>query len=378
MFVVIISYSVWFFRIIVENLINPMILLIVFFVFSILFSFLCSVLEAVLLSITPSFIRGLQKTKPQLSQTLQEYKKDIDKPLSAILTLNTLAHTAGAIGVGASVEGAFGHNAEIDFGLFKMGAEPLVAGLMTLAILILSEIIPKTWGANNWKRLTPFTVATLRFLMFALYPLVWVSQLITKSLKNEKNRSVLSRADFAAMTEEGAKTGALDQSESAIINNLLRFEHLKVRKIMTPKSVMLMAKEDMTLRAFYSKHHPIQFSRIPVYQKDKDDITGVMLKDDLLQNLTEDKDDILVKDIKREVAIVNENMELATLFAQQTEKRQHLNIVTDEFGAVVGIVTLEDIFETLLGKEIVDEFDKVVDMQELAKKKWEEQNKQNK
>lgn len=356
-----------------------MLLLVLFFVISILFSFLCSVLEAVLLSITPSFIQGLSKEKPQLAETLREYKKDIDKPLSAILTLNTIAHTAGAIGVGASVESAFGHNAEVDFYLFKIGAEPLVAGLMTLAILILSEIIPKTWGANNWKALTPFTVRTLRVLMFILSPLVWVSQLITKSLKNDKNRSVLSRADFAAMTQEGEKTGALDKSESAIINNLLKFEHLKVREIMTPKKVMLMAHEDTASMEFYKAHHPIQFSRIPIFKDDKDHITGVILKDELLQNLTEDKDDIPLKDLKRPVNFIPQDMELATLFLQLTEKRQHLNIVTDEFGAVLGIVTLEDIFETLLGKEIVDEFDRVVDMQELAKKQWEEeQNNQDK
>ncbi len=352
-----------------------MLYLILFFVVSIVFSFLCSVLEAVLLSITPSYIQTVTKENKSLGMKLMYYKKDIDRPLSAILTLNTIAHTVGAIGVGASVKSAFGETMKFDFYFFEIGAEPMVAGLMTLAILILSEIIPKTIGANNWKRLTPFTVRSLRVLILVLQPLVWLSQLITKSLKNEKDRSVLSRADFAAMTAEGEKTGALDKSESTIINNLLAFEKLTVREIMTPKTVVLMANEEMTVSEFYTEHDPLPFSRIPIYRQDKDNVTGIVLKDELLKHMAEDKDDVKLKDLKREVAVVEDDLPLTGFFEQLTNKKQHLNIVVDEFGIVLGIITMEDMFESLLGKEIVDESDRVVNMQELAKKKWAERFK---
>jgi len=355
-----------------------MILLIFFFLFSILFSFLCSVLEAVLLSITPSYIQRAIMEETSVGTTLKEYKRDIDKPLSAILTLNTIAHTVGAIGVGAQAGHLFGENYIDVAGLFSISYESIIAGGMTLAILILSEIIPKTIGANNWKRLAPFTVRSLRVMIWILKPLVWLSQLITKTLKKDKDRSVLSRADFAAMTREGEQTGALDKSESAIIKNLLAFERKTVRDIMTPKTVVTMANENTSLRAFYDGNNPLPFSRIPIFKETRDHVTGIVLKDELLQNLVEDNGTLQLKEIKRSIDFVQDDMPLPKLFESLTNEKQHLFIVSDDFGVVVGIVTMEDLFEDLLGKEIVDESDAVVDLQKLAKEQWEKRAKKNK
>lgn len=350
-------------------------LLILFFILSILFSFLCSVLEAVLLSVTPSYVQVKLQEGSVTGKLLSEYKEDIDKPLSAILTLNTIAHTVGAIGVGAQA-GALFEDKDIPlWGEFAISYESIVASLMTLAILVLSEIIPKTIGANSWQTLAPFTVRTLNVLLWILRPFVWLSQRITKTLKKDKDRSVLSRADFTAMTKVGEESGALEEHESKIIKNLLEFEKLSVRDIMTPKTVLIMGKENELLKDYYNENTPLRFSRIPVYREDRDDVIGIMLKDDLLQKLVEAKGDTPLKDIKRDVSFVQDDMPLPALFDHFTTKRDHLSMVVDNYGSVVGLVTMEDLFETLLGQEIMDEMDEVADLQKLARRKWEERFK---
>lgn len=345
--------------------------LILFFILSIGFSFLCSILEAVLLSITPQFIRQEKNKGAAYAETLDKFKEDIDKPLSAILSLNTIAHTVGAIGVGAIAGKLFGEN-HIDLGFMSISAEQIIATLMTLAILILSEIIPKTIGANNWRGLTPFTVRTLRLLMWILHPLVWVSQTITKRLKKDKAKSVLSRVDFAVMTREVEESGALDVAETTIIKNLLNFEKKYVREIMTPKTVMFMIEEDMTFAEFneQKKHHI--FSRIPIYNDTRDNITGMILKDDILQSLADGTTDRPVKEVKREIDFVEMNKTLVELFQFFAKKRRHMAIVVDEYRTVQGLVTMEDMFETLLGYEIMDESDEVEDLQKLAKQQFKE------
>lgn len=350
-------------------------LLILFFVLSIAFSFLCSVLEAVLLSVTPSYVQVKLQEGTVTGKLLSEYKDDIDRPLSAVLTLNTIAHTVGAIGVGAQAGAIFGDKADMDLGFFHLSYESIIAALMTLAILVLSEIIPKTIGANSWQALAPFTVRTLKVLLWVLKPFVWISQKITKTLKKEKDRSILSRADFTAMTMVGAESGALEKHESTIIKNLLEFEKLDVRDIMTPKTVLIMGRETLSLKDYYQENTPIRFSRIPVFRENRDDVTGIVLKDELLQKLVEAHGDIPLKDIKREVSFVQDDLALPALFDHFTAKRDHLSMVVDNYGSVVGLVTMEDLFETLLGQEIMDEMDEVADLQKLARRKWEERFK---
>lgn len=343
--------------------------LFLFFTLSIVVSFFCSMWEAVLLSSNPSFIYRMQREKPQIGHLLTKMKTDIDRPLSAILTLNTFAHTVGALGVGVQAGKLFGTQ---QFSILSISItfESLIAGAMTLAILILSEIIPKTIGAVFWQQLTPFTVSSLRVLLVVLAPFVWMSKGITRMVKTEKGQSVFSRADFAAMADVGLQSGALDREEKSIIQNLLRLENLKVRDIMTPRSVIVTVDENMRMDEIYKEVKPMVFSRIPVYQENPDNISGVILKDNLLENLAQDKHSVKASEIRRNILFVNDNFTVAKLMDTLILNREHMAMVEDAFGSIVGLVTMEDLFETLLGLEIVDESDKVEDLQKLALEKW--------
>lgn len=324
-----------------------------------------------MLSITPSFVRRKISEGTPMGMLLAQYKKDIDKPLSAILTLNTIAHTVGAIGVGAVAGEAIG-TGPISPSI-PISWESVVATVMTLCILILSEIIPKTIGANNWRALSGFTVYTIKVMLWILAPLVWISQLITKSLKKEKDKPVLSRSDFTQMAIEGLSAGTLAREETELIKNLMDFEKMTVRDIMTPRSVAFIIDADMTVGDYLHSTPEKIFSRIPVYEDDKDNIVGIVLKDELLSNMAENKGSRKIKDIMMDVDTVRDDLALPKLFRGLTKSKQHLNIVKDEFGTLVGLVTLEDLFETLLGHEIMDESDKVVDLQEYARKKFIEE-----
>jgi len=345
-----------------------MITLFLWFSVSIVFSFLCSVWEAVLLSITPSYVRTEVSKGSSLGKTLEEFKKDIDRPLSGILTLNTIAHTVGAIGVGAQAGKVFSDSQGIDLGFMQLTMESIVAVVMTLAILILSEIIPKTWGANNWKSLAPFTVKSISFLVWILSPLIWITSQITKRMKKDKSKSVLTRADFLAQLNVGEASGAIAQEESNIINNLLRLEHIKVEDIMTPRVVMHSINESMTLQEYFDKNNEMRFTRIPVFQDKGDHIVGEVLKYDILRNIIDGNADNSLSSIKRPTLIVKESAHLKELFDQMTADNRHMAVVLDKHGSVTGVVTMEDLVETILGLEIVDETDGVVDMQVLARK----------
>ncbi len=338
-------------------------LLIAFFLVSIIFSFLCSIWEAVLLSITPTFTEKKVQEGGDIGHTLEAYKANIDRPLSAILTLNTIAHTVGAIGVGA--QGA------IIWGTSIMSTT-VVPVVMTLAILLLSEIVPKTIGANYWQELAGFTVRSLKIIMVILAPFVYISQIITRTLKKDKNASIFSREDFSAMADLGAKQGVLDKDESTIMRNLMLFESVLARDVMTPRTVMVAAPENITAREFHDSHSNLRFSRIPIFETSLDHVTGYVMKNDLLIRLVNNEGNTPLSAIKRDMIAIKENFPIPALFNHFTEKREHVALVIDEFGGTAGLVTMEDVIETLLGLEIVDESDHIVDMQALARKKWEE------
>jgi CBS domain containing-hemolysin-like protein len=337
-------------------------LLIVFLLVSILFSFLCSIWEAVLLSITPSFTQMQIQEGGELGRTLQEFKDNIDRPLAAILTLNTIAHTVGAIGVGAQATRIWGAS---------IMATAVVPVLMTLAILLLSEIIPKTIGANYWRELAGFTVRSLKLVMWVLAPLVFVSQIITRALKKDKDASVFSRADFGAMAELGSQQGVFDEGESNILRNLLRFNTIFAKDVMTPRTVMISADQNTSIRDFHNEHPHLRFSRIPIYEKSQDHITGYVLKDQILKTLVDRHGDDPLSSIRRDVLAVKETFPIPDLFSHFTAKREHIAVVVDDFGGTSGLVTMEDVIETLLGLEIVDETDNSHDMQEMARRQWE-------
>ena len=337
-------------------------LIILFFILSIVASFLCSVLEAVLLSTTPAFADSQLEENPEIGKELVSYHNNIDRPLSAILTLNTIAHTVGAIGVGAQAAVIWGDS------ILSTLVIPVV---MTLAILILSEIIPKTIGAVHWKKLAGFTVKTLKIIIVVLGPFVVVSQYITKFLMRGESKSVLSRSDFTAMADLGEKEGVINQQESSLMRNFMRFESVRAEDIMTPRTVVIAAQQDETLSDFHQRYPELQFSRIPIYENGIDNITGYILRDDLLAALIDNKDDQPLHSLRRDLDFVVKGYPLTELFNKLLTKHTHITLVVDEFGGTAGVVTMEDVIETLLGLEIVDEADSSVDLQELARNQWQ-------
>jgi len=330
-------------------------------------SFLCSIWEAALLSITPAYAEIKFQEDTKFGHRLKSFKDNIDRPLAAILTLNTIAHTVGAIMVGNSAAVAYPDN--------SMMTNIIVPVVMTLVILILSEIIPKTLGANYWEQLAGFTVNSLHWVIIALWPIIWVTQLITKRFKKDKSKSIFSRADFLAMADIGSKEGGLRQGESRIIQNLLRFNTILAKDIMTPRTVAKVANEAMLINDFYAENKQLRFSRVPIFKESKDHITGFILKDELLSAIINEKGAKPLTDIKRTITIVNEVLPIPDLFNKLMESREHIALVVDEFGGMAGIVTMEDVIETLLGMEIMDEFDSIDDMQRLARKNWERRAK---
>ena len=339
-------------------------LLIIFFLIALLFSFLCSLWEAVLLSITPSYAQIKLKEGSSVGKQLQVFKQNIDQPLAAILTLNTIAHTVGALGVGAQAAQIWAVSNPIITGF-------VVPALMTMAILIFSELIPKTLGANYWKQLCNFTVKSLVWLIKILYPLVWFSQLITKKLKKDKAQAVFTRSDFLAMTELGQQEGVFAQTESHLINNLLQFNSVQASDVMTPRTVVIKVEESKTISAFYEANKNLRFSRIPVYEAgNQDHIQGFILKTELLEKMLSNEGDQPVSSILRPISMIAENYPIPDLFNDFLEKSEHICVVVDEFGGMDGIVTMEDVIETMLGKEIIDEMDNTEDMRELARLRW--------
>lgn len=339
-------------------------LLIFYLTLAIAVSFLCSILEAVILSITPSYVAVLEKKKPKAGETLRKLKEDIDRPLSAILSLNTIAHTVGAAGVGAQAQVVFG-NAYV----------AITSAILTLLILVFSEIIPKTLGARYWKQLALFSGSVIKFLIFITYPLVILSKGITSMLSSENNEPTISREEFSAIAEKGFEEGVFQEEESNIFKNLIRFNSLKVRDIMTPRIVVVKFQEDRTIHEILEGQEELRVTRIPIHGESEEDISGYVLKTDLYKSMYHGVGDKTLKEIKRDVLIVPENISLKTLFERLLEKQEHIAVAVDEYGGFSGVVTMEDVVETLLGMEIVDEFDAIEDMQTLARKKWRERAK---
>lgn len=329
-------------------------------------SFLCSVLEAVLLSSPMSFVSMLEKEGRPGAALLKKYKQDIDKPISAILSLNTIAHTVGATGVGVQSEALFGSQ------YFA-----LTSAVLTLLILILSEILPKTIGAAYWRTLAIPAARIIHVLVFVTYPIVLMSELITSIFSNRKQVLSVSREEVSAMVTVGAEEGVFEKKENRMIQNLLKLDDIKARDIMTPSSVVEMAEESMTLREFYQNDAFRTYSRIPVYNDSNDDyINGYVLRQSILERLTEDKFDLRLSDIVRPVLTFQESEPVSNIWEKLLEKKEHISVIIDEYGCFRGLVTMEDVIETMLGTEIVDEKDKVTDMQEFAREKWQEQQEQ--
>lgn len=344
---------------------SDVILLIVYVMMALGFSFLCSVAEAVLLSVTPSYIAGLRKKQPAKAERLYRLKMtNVDRALAAILTLNTIAHTVGAIGSGAKATKVFG---SAWFGLFS--------AVVTLLILFLSEIIPKTLGATYWRPLAPLTANFVQLLIFLLYPLIWVSEKLTRLIGRGHTVTNFNREEFVALAGIGEKQGDLNIRESHIIHNLFKLKAIRAKDIMTPRTVMVALQKDLNVEEALAKERKAVFSRLPLYGRNIDDIDSIILRDDLLLAHAQQKNEMKLHELGRPIQAVEAAMPLNELLEFLLNHRQKLVLVVDEYGGTIGLVTMEDVIETLLGMEIVDETDRVEDMQALAREKWAQRAK---
>ncbi|WP_440874929.1 CNNM domain-containing protein [Thalassotalea sp. PLHSN55] len=326
-------------------------------------SFLCSILEAVLLSISPSFVANLQEKSPKHGKMVTKVKQNLDQSISSILILNTFAHTMGAAGVGAQALKVFGEE-----------SETIVALVLTLAILYFSEIIPKTLGANFWRSLAVPSAYIISFLVKLVFPLVWLSSQLTKLFSSGKNDTI-SRDEVLAFTALSHKGGAIAGQENQLVNNILGLKHAKTEDILTPRTVMHTLDENTTVSQAIEAEQTSIFTRIPVYQESTDNITGVILKAHLYEQERQGKGDVAIKEILMPLYRVSESFPVLNLLDLFIKRQEHIFLVEDHFGQTAGIVTLEDCIETLLGREIIDESDQVEDLQQLAKSKFRERLK---
>ncbi len=320
-------------------------------------SFICSVAEAVLLSVTTAYTRLLEQDGRKAGERLRLLKQDVDRPLSAILTLNTIAHTVGAAGAGAQAAVVFGSNM---LGVFS--------AVLTFLILVFSEIIPKTLGAFYWRQLAPAISFLLEWMIILLYPFVAMSNWITRLISHRKPLKGLSREEFSVMAELGEMEGELEDHESRILRNLLALRDTRVKDVMTPRPVLFSLPEELTVGEYSRDHGDEPFSRIPVYGQNQDQVLGFVLRSDLISAQGRGETQQMLKQYRRELPALVGAIDLLRAFEVMLEQGTHIMLVVDEYGGVDGVITLEDVFETLLGTEIVDEKDRTADLQRLARR----------
>jgi len=341
-----------------------MTLLLVYLFLALITSFLCSVVEAVLLSTPISYLKSKFENGDKDAEIMLKQKENIDKPLSAILSLNTIAHTVGAAGVGSQATIVFG---EAYFGI--------VSAILTLLILVVTEIIPKTIGANYNKELSVISARIINGMIFITYPLVAVSSSLAILLSRNKSELTTSREEISALASIGTQEGIFADKENRIIQNLIKLKSIRISSIMTPRVVLVTANQEMTLQEFLTNKEFLHFSRIPVYRVNRDDITGYVIRSFVFEKLAEDQFDLKLKDIKREIITFHESKTVFNAWDEMLAKREHISLIIDEYGGTEGITTLEDIIESLLGFEIIDETDKVEDMQHFALERWKNRQK---
>jgi CBS domain containing-hemolysin-like protein len=335
-----------------------MTLLLTYLILALSVSFLCSLTESVLLSISLSFVKTREEQGGKSAKLLKKFKDDVSLPLSSILSLNTVANVVGATGVGAQATALWGD--------VYLGA---VSAAMTVAILFLSEILPKSVGSRYWRSLAIPVVMIVNVMVIIMYPVVWISKGISKLISGKPQEKV-SREDIAALTDIGFEEGVFAESESKTIKNLIRSRSIKANEVMTPRTVVVSIKEDTRLTDFFEHADVRRHSRFPVYDKNPDNITGYVLKYDIIDRLGKGEGDALIRDIRRPVVICYENTTVPKLFDILLQKKEQIAVLIDEYGGMSGIVTLEDIIETIFGLEIIDESDTQVDKQQEAKEKW--------
>lgn len=339
--------------------------ILILFIFVIGVSFVCSLLEAVLLSVTPAYVSLKMKEKKKTGVLLEHLIENLNRPLTAVLTLNTLSHTLGSAAIAYRVHHQFG--------------EELVTAasiILTFSILIFSEILPKTLGANNWKSLAPFAAYVAQVLIIILYPIVIFSEWAHKSFAKKDLEPEITRDEMIATAEIGAEEGTIKAKESNIIKNLLMLDKVFVSDIMTPRSVFFALESDMNVEEVFNKYRPIRFSRIPVYHDNLDHVIGMTYRHKIHDALSNDNHSKKINELVSPIQTVSERLTVYQALDFFIKEKEHLALVTDEYGIITGLVTLEDAVETLLGVEIVDELDSVEDMRKYALEQWQIRKKQ--
>ena len=337
-----------------------MVALLVYLAIALGFSFFCSVSEAVLLSVTTAYIRVLRQRRRRSARLLQRLKDDIEAPLAAILSLNTIAHTVGAAGVGAQAAKVFGS-----------GSLGVTSAVLTFLILVFSEIIPKTLGTYYWRQLAPVVAFAVKYLVILLAPLVWFSRQLTGWMGAQPPLRGFSREEFAAMAQLGEQEGQLVDKEASILRNLFKLRDTRVEDIMTPAPVVFSLPADMTVDGFFNRHGASRFSRIPIYEDNNPHrLVGFVLRSDLLLAKAQGAADAPLSEHRRDLSGVPDKLPSLAAFNRFINTGAHIMHVVNEYGDLKGVVTLEDVFETLTGMEIVDESDAIEDMQEFARQQW--------
>ena len=336
-----------------------MALLLTYFFLALSISFLCSIAESTLLSVSLSFVKTKEEQGRKGVRVLKKLKEHIDRPLSSILSFNTIANIIGAAGVGAQATAIWG---EAYFGV--------VSATLTITILLFSEILPKSIGARYWRVLAIPVALMVNVMIYLMYPVVWISKGITRLVSGNKPQEKVSREEIAALTDIGLEEGIFAESESKTIKNLIRLRSIKANEVMTPRTVVAAIAENSLLSGFFDDPEVHRFSRFPVYDKNPDNITGYVLKYDITDQLGKGNGNMPIRDIRRHVVICFENITIPKLFDILLEKKEQIAVLVDEYGGMSGIVTIEDIIETIFGFEIIDERDAQADMQQLAKDRW--------
>lgn len=334
-----------------------MLLLIIYIAIALGFSFICSVAEAVILSVSSAYISLMEREGKPTGKLLRDLSVDINKPLSAILTLNTIAHTMGAAGAGAQ--------AAVVFGDAYLG---VISAVLTLLILVFSEIIPKTLGATYWRQLAPATAFFLKYLILVLFPFVKMSEKLTSGFKEDSPLQGLSRSEMLAMAEISAQEGQLDNHEMNFMQSMLNLNELKIKDAMTHRTVVFSLSENMTVETYFHKHDGNEFSRIPIFEEEEPEkISGFVMKSDLLLAQARGNGARQLKNYKKDMVVMLANMPLSSAFNKFLDNRANMLLVVDEYGGLEGVLTMEDLVETLLGIEIIDENDRAISMKKMAK-----------
>ena len=320
-------------------------------------SALCSVCEAVLYSLSASQVEMLKKSGYRAGTYLQELRSDIDEPITAILTLNTIANTIGASIAGAAAAKIFGDENVIWF-----------SSLFTLTILIFSEILPKTIGVNFAYRLAPIIAHPLRWMVFVLKPIVWLCRSITRLLPQKTGDENISAEELQTIAALSRESGEIEEDQEMVIANILQLRHKMVREAMTPRTVTFSLEQSLSVAdAMEQVNRLSSHSRIPLFEKEPNDVTGIVMRKDILQAAAEGADDRLLSTFMQPVHFVPETAPLNRILIDFFDRQQHLFVVVDEYGSMTGIISMEDVLEEIVGREIIDESDKARDMRELAR-----------